>query len=191
MRRQMAGTERVELPLTEPESVVLPLDEVPICHFVRLSARRNTIRHCLPVCNSFFWRSCDRTSHERQRWPAGGAVVGPAPLRAGGDRRRGRTAPGAPTYAARAARCPKARPRVARRRAVRRGRSGRCSPRARAARSSSSGQSPQRPAAGRSRSSRARRTVPGSSRQSGARRRSGSASLPCARRNLCCRSRQG
>ena len=26
----MAGTERVELPLTEPESVVLPLDDVPI-----------------------------------------------------------------------------------------------------------------------------------------------------------------
>ena len=26
----MAGTERIELPLTEPESVVLPLDDVPI-----------------------------------------------------------------------------------------------------------------------------------------------------------------
>lgn len=26
----MAGTERIELPLTEPESVVLPLDEVPV-----------------------------------------------------------------------------------------------------------------------------------------------------------------
>ena len=26
----MAGTERIELPLTEPESVVLPLDEVPM-----------------------------------------------------------------------------------------------------------------------------------------------------------------
>ena len=28
--KRMAGTERIELPLTEPESVVLPLDEVPI-----------------------------------------------------------------------------------------------------------------------------------------------------------------
>ena len=36
----MAGTERIELPLTEPESVVLPLDEVPIRCPLRLNASR-------------------------------------------------------------------------------------------------------------------------------------------------------
>ena len=53
----MAGTERVELPLTEPESAVLPLDEVPICHFVRLSAQGSTIRESSRARNQKFWRS--------------------------------------------------------------------------------------------------------------------------------------
>ena len=38
-RRDVAGTEGVEPPLTEPESAVLPLDEVPISS-LRLNARR-------------------------------------------------------------------------------------------------------------------------------------------------------
>ena len=38
----MAGTERIELPLTEPESVVLPLDEVPV--FPLASTQEETIR---------------------------------------------------------------------------------------------------------------------------------------------------
>ena len=32
MAQEMAGMERIELPLTEPESAVLPLDDIPMNH---------------------------------------------------------------------------------------------------------------------------------------------------------------
>ena len=72
----MAGTERVELPLTEPESAVLPLDEVPICHFVRLSAQGSTIRESPRTCNQKFWRSY------APRPPVARAASGSPPLSA-------------------------------------------------------------------------------------------------------------
>ncbi len=43
----MAGTERIELPLTEPESVVLPLDEVPITFAL---TQEHTLAHFSTVC---------------------------------------------------------------------------------------------------------------------------------------------
>ena len=45
----MAGIERVELPLTEPESAVLPLDDIPRCHPCA-SAREITIKETCQRC---------------------------------------------------------------------------------------------------------------------------------------------
>ena len=44
----MAGMEGVEPPLTEPESAVLPLDDIPIGCCLRPSARENIIREVSP-----------------------------------------------------------------------------------------------------------------------------------------------
>ena len=44
--RRMAGTERIELPLTEPESVVLPLDEVPFPASTREDTIPDVFCHC-------------------------------------------------------------------------------------------------------------------------------------------------
>ena len=49
---EMAGTERIELPLTEPESVVLPLDEVPVVP--RAFNARNNIPHRSKNCKHYF-----------------------------------------------------------------------------------------------------------------------------------------
>ena len=72
----MAGTERVELPLTEPESAVLPLDEVPICHFVRLSAQGSTIRESSRARNQKFWRSYAPASRSRGQYRAPALLLG-------------------------------------------------------------------------------------------------------------------
>ena len=57
----MAGMERFELPLTEPESVVLPLDDIPIGVCPVASQR-----HCQPNARNYF-RGTHRRMQARQQ----------------------------------------------------------------------------------------------------------------------------
>ena len=52
----LAGTERIELPLTEPESVVLPLDDVPIGASVQQESLRERMQKRKDACKSFWQR---------------------------------------------------------------------------------------------------------------------------------------
>ena len=61
----MAGTERIELPLTEPESVVLPLDDVPIGVVLCASTREDNIRECARVRKPHFEKSLETNQSRR------------------------------------------------------------------------------------------------------------------------------